>query len=327
MKNSYIDAVSKYVVEIDSVAINPLFVEGPVRLNVGQRVAVAICSDKEIPQTVFMRVSMDQAAFFEPSPAPVSAADVHFGPLPWDGVLPQDAAPWLPLPPSQLRPQAFQQANALYGPIAFNRGMRPPPATTNLTLVISAGTIGDANAFFFNDVSFQPPDTPSLLSRLLGNPSGVGVAPNAAPGTAGWNVQNYTLGQVVDVIINNHDSGQHPIHLHGSWFTVMAQGAEGDGDYSGQPLRPLVLRDTHTLPALSYIVLRVPVFNHMPQVRGVVVVEFFFLPTLRNSLLYVSFLTIDPYTHTDAPLPYRAAPGYWSFNGHEQWLDVIFQQR
>ena len=263
----YIDELSKFVVEIDSVAINPLFVEGPVRLNVGQRVSVAICSDKAIPQTIVMRASMDQAAFFEPSPSPVSAAVIHFGPLPWDGVIPL-ASPIVPMPPSQLRVQAFQQADPQYGPIAFNKGMCPPPATTNLTLVISAGTIGDSNAFSFNDISFQPPDTPSLLSRLLGNPSGIGVEPNAAPGTAGWNVHNFGLGQVVDVIINNHDAGQHPIHLHGSWFTVMAQGAENDGDYSGQPLRPIVLRDTHTLPASSYIVLRVPVFNNMPQVRN-----------------------------------------------------------
>ena len=46
----------------------------------------------------------------------------------------------------------------------------------------------------------------------------------------------------------------------------MAQGAENDGDYAGQPLKPIVLRDTHTLPANSYIVIRVPVFNEMPQV-------------------------------------------------------------
>ena len=162
---------------------------------------------------------MDQAAFYKPSPAPVSAAVVHFGPIPWDGVLPQASSPWLPLPHNQLRPQAFQQASSQYGPIAFNRGMRPPPPTTTMTLVISAGTIdgGAENAFFMNDVSFQPPDTPSLYSRLLGNPSGIGMSPNAAPGTAGWHVRNFTLGSVVDVVINNHDAGQHPIHLHGSW--------------------------------------------------------------------------------------------------------------
>jgi len=28
---------------------------------------------------------------------------------------------------------------------------------------------------------------------------------------------------------------------------------------------------------------------------------------------------------TDAPLPYRAAPGRWSFYGHEQWPDVTQQ--
>ena len=261
----FIDHVDKFVVEIDSVAINPLFVAGPVRLNVGQRVSVAICSDDPVPETVLLRASMDQAAFFQPSPSPVSAAVIHFGKGPWDGNLPK-SSPWLPLPPALQRQNAFQQANALFGPIAFNRGMRPPPATTSLTLVIEAGTLdnGDSNAFFMNQVSFQPPDTPSLYSRLLGNPNSVGYS-NAALGDAGFNVQSFPLGSVIDVIINNHDGGQHPIHLHGSWFTVMAQGLEGDGDYAGQPLKPIVLRDTHTIPANSYIVLRVPVFNVMPQ--------------------------------------------------------------
>ena len=91
------------------------------------------------------------------------------------------------------------------------------------------------------------------------------VSANAAPGEVGFNVQNFTMGTVLDVIINNHDSGQHPFHLHGSFFTVMAQGNEGDGDYAGQPLKPLVLRDVHTIPANSYIILRIPFFNKFPM--------------------------------------------------------------
>lgn len=214
------------------------------------------------------------------------------------------AAPWLPLPRAMLQQQVLQQATDAFGPIGFNQGMAPPPANKQLTLAISAGTLDGENIFTVNDVSFQPPDTPSFLSRQLGNPGGVGVPPIPAAGQAGFNFQNFALGDVVDVVrgreereprggrgarararrpsharlttppprpqfIDNYDEGQHPIHLHGSWFTVMAVGAEGDGPYAGQPLAPLVVRDTSTVPASSYMVLRVPVFNRMPQVRRV----------------------------------------------------------
>jgi FtsP/CotA-like multicopper oxidase with cupredoxin domain len=215
---------------------------------------------------VLLRASMDQSAFYQPSVAPVSSAIINFGPGPWDGVVPK-AAPWLPLPRDLARKAAFQQATSVFGPLAFDRGVAPPPPTTTLTVTIAAGTVdsGASNAFFMNDISFVPPDTPSLYSRLLGNPTNVGNGPNAAPGEVGFNVQNYTTGSVVDVIINNHDGGQHPIHLHGAFFTVMAQGDENAGDYAGQPLEALVLRDVHTIPANSYIVLRVPIFNTMPM--------------------------------------------------------------
>lgn len=182
----FIDNVDKFVVEIDAVDINPRFVRGPVRINVGQRVAIAICSDDPVPETVLLRAAMDQAAFATPSPSPVSAAVIHFGKGPWDGTLPK-SAPWLPLPPNLQRQNAFQQAIAEFGPIAYNRGMKPPPPTTTITVQIEAGTLnnGDSNAFFMNQISFQPADTPSLLSRLLGNPNGVGVPPNPAPFDSG----------------------------------------------------------------------------------------------------------------------------------------------
>lgn len=46
------------------------------------------------------------------------------------------------------------------------------------------------------------------------------------------------------------------LHLHGHWFTVMAGGLPNAGKYAGQPLRSGVWRDTVTVNAGSYIVLR-----------------------------------------------------------------------
>lgn len=51
------------------------------------------------------------------------------------------------------------------------------------------------------------------------------------------------------------------IHTHGGWFWVVAAGLAGDGDYKGQPLVPTLPRDTGTINAQSFAVLRFLVTN------------------------------------------------------------------
>jgi hypothetical protein len=66
-------------------------------------------------------------------------------------------------------------------------------------------------------------------------------------------------GEVIEIVINNKDTGEHPLHLHGHWFWVMARGAEGDGPWEPkkEPLsKTPILRDTVTVNAQSYAVLR-----------------------------------------------------------------------
>jgi FtsP/CotA-like multicopper oxidase with cupredoxin domain len=31
----------------------------------------------------------------------------------------------------------------------------------------------------------------------------------------GWDIINIASGDVVEIVFNNHDGGQHPLHLHG----------------------------------------------------------------------------------------------------------------
>ena len=63
--------------------------------------------------------------------------------------------------------------------------------------------------------------------------------------------------------MNNADSGEHPLHLHGHWFWVLARGPPGGGEYNQTiPLatHPLI-RDTATVNANSYLVLRFAASN------------------------------------------------------------------
>ncbi|KAI0092237.1 multicopper oxidase 2A [Irpex rosettiformis] len=61
--------------------------------------------------------------------------------------------------------------------------------------------------------------------------------------------------EVVDLIIDNLDDGDHPFHLHGHRPWIMGTGA---GRYQGQALNSTnpLRRDTMVIPAYSYMVLR-----------------------------------------------------------------------
>ena len=67
-------------------------------------------------------------------------------------------------------------------------------------------------------------------------------------------------GEVIDLVINNQDAYiEHPLHLHGHWFWVMARGAANSGpwDPKTEPLsKTPILRDTVTVNFNSYIVVR-----------------------------------------------------------------------
>ena len=63
--------------------------------------------------------------------------------------------------------------------------------------------------------------------------------------------------KVIELVLDNWDEGEHPIHIHGRRFYVMARGAENSGPFSNstQILNEVdpILRDTVTVSALSYI--------------------------------------------------------------------------
>jgi len=97
------------------------------------------------------------------------------------------------------------------------------------------------------------------------------------------------LGTVIMFVINNHGGGEHPIHLHGHLFWILAQGQTNAGDYNKtiplafgkNPLR----RDTATVNPNSYVVLIFEANNyglwvmhchinwHMMEGLGLVIVE------------------------------------------------------
>jgi iron transport multicopper oxidase len=78
---------------------------------------------------------------------------------------------------------------------------------------------------------------------------------------AGANAYLISTGQVVQIIVENHDNIEHPMHLHGYDFQVVARGSgTWDGNESELPVVPM-RRDTATTPPSGYLVLRIKTNN------------------------------------------------------------------
>jgi iron transport multicopper oxidase len=113
-----------------------------------------------------------------------------------------------------------------------------------------------ANSFFNSIIlgndTYLHPKVPTLYTALTTgsdawNPAVYGPAANP-----------YLLkeGEVVQIIVENHDNIDHPMHLHGYEFQVVARGS-GTWDRNEDRLPAVPMRrDTVTTPSSGYLVLR-----------------------------------------------------------------------
>ena len=90
-----------------------------------------------------------------------------------------------------------------------------------------------SNYAFFNDITYVRPKVPTLYSVL----SSGDLATNAT--IYGINTHPLILeqNQVVEIVLNNHDPGKHPFHLHGHAFQVLTRGEEESGDWDPEALK------------------------------------------------------------------------------------------
>jgi FtsP/CotA-like multicopper oxidase with cupredoxin domain len=76
----------------------------------------------------------------------------------------------------------------------------------------------------------------------------------------GVHVLSYATTEVMQMVINNYDVGQHPIHLHGRRFYVLARGGKGVGAYNPNKFalntKTPYVRDTVTIEHNSFVVIR-----------------------------------------------------------------------
>ncbi|XBW36927.1 hypothetical protein QEN19_002506 [Hanseniaspora menglaensis] len=86
--------------------------------------------------------------------------------------------------------------------------------------------INGINYAFFNNITFTYPKVPTLMSLLSsGNES-------SNPEVYGSNTNAFVLekDEVIEIVLNNLDTGTHPFHLHGHAFQVIERDVARDDD-------------------------------------------------------------------------------------------------
>ncbi|CAD1813728.1 Iron transport multicopper oxidase FET3 [Candida parapsilosis] len=164
-------------------------------------------------------------------------------------------------------------------------------ADYTVTVQVQMDNLGNGiNYAFFNNISYTAPKVPTILSVLSAGEHATNEL------VYGSNTNTFVLeeDEVVDIVLNNLDTGTHPFHLHGHVFQVLERGEARDddedpiafnaSDHAEWPKYPMK-RDTLYVRPQSYFVIRFKADNpgvwffhchiewHLDQGLAVVFVE------------------------------------------------------
>ncbi|SCU79512.1 LAFA_0B03620g1_1 [Lachancea sp. 'fantastica'] len=149
--------------------------------------------------------------------------------------------------------------------------------TVNVTM---DNLISGVNYAFFNNLTYTAPKVPALLTALSAGKDAVNAE------VYGSNTHSYVLGkdEIVEIVLNNQDTGTHPFHLHGHAFQTLVRDV-GYDDALGEVPHPY-LEDDH------------PEFPEYPMIRDTLYVR-------PQSNFVIRFKADNP--------------GVWMFHCHIEW--------
>lgn len=176
----------------------------------------------------------------------------------------------------------------------------------SFNLDLSMNNLGDgANYAWFNDITYVRPKVPTLYSALT-----TGAYANNAT-VYGRDTNSFVLNKndVVEIILNNLDSGKHPFHLHGHNFQAVYRSPDEWGNYDPNnhtefPSRPM-RRDTFWVR---------PNGNFVIRFRAVSIRAVFAMASLTDVCVCV-MLAGQPW-HLAVPLSPGVASGQWTCCHH-----------
>lgn len=107
-----------------------------------------------------------------------------------------------------------------------------PDPDHQITLdVVMDNLIDGVNYAFFNNITYLQPKVPTLMTALS-------AGDNATDATVyGGNTNTFVLekDEIVEIVVNNLDTGIHPFHLHGHVFQTIVRDRTYDSDAGEDP--------------------------------------------------------------------------------------------
>lgn len=168
--------------------------------------------------------------------------------------------------------------------VPYDKTKLYPEPTRNITVdVIMDNLANGVNYAFFNNITYVAPKVPTLMSVLSAEDEHI-----MNPLVYGTNTNSFVLekDEVIDLIINNQDTGKHPFHLHGHVFQTIYRDVPHDAD--GEEPVP-------------YDTTNVTIRENFPQT-----------PMLRDTVY------LNP--QSSMILRFKADnPGIWFFHCHLEW--------
>ncbi|KAI0968018.1 Cupredoxin [Xylaria arbuscula] len=233
------------IVEVDGVYHQPAVAE-MIYISAAQRCSFLLTTKNETTANYAFVASMD-TTLFDTLPA-----DLNYNVTGW---LTYDDAQSFPNPAIVDELDPFDDMTL----IAYDNQTLFGEPDKIIELDVIMDNLGDgANYAFFNNISYKAPKVPSLYTAL----SAGDLATD--PSVYGTYTHAFVLekGEIVQIIVNNLDSGRHPFHLHGHHFQAIYRSDEEAGtfeeanvteaDFPAIPMR----RDTLVLYPDGNIVLR-----------------------------------------------------------------------
>ncbi|CCE65542.1 hypothetical protein TPHA_0L01890 [Tetrapisispora phaffii CBS 4417] len=128
--------------------------------------------------------------------------------------------------------------------VPYNKTELYDEADYRITLDLQMDNLIDGiNYAFFNNITYTTPKVPTLMTVLSAGEE----ATNAA--IYGTNTNSFVLekDQIVDIVLNNLDTGKHPFHLHGHTFQTIWRDRPYDAD-AGEDPHPFDDDDVDSFP-------------------------------------------------------------------------------
>ena len=273
------------VTEVDGTDIWPAYYHR-LKINPAQRYSIVISSNTT--NSYWLRAQMVTTCFAEPNPEMKGEARAIINYTPDQAR--QDTSVSEPTSKDWREVVELECRDMNTTELIPIEQIPPPPvadATFYLRITFEIGAWRLSRGFFNQSSWRADPSSPSLLRAVTGlstsNDSFLSAGPSSTSSTSDATLPNphafantaafdaarelvlQTNGiQTVDLLVSNFDDGAHPLHLHGHKFWVLATGASGYPGpdlYSNLNLENPLRRDTVTMEAFGWVLVRVVLDN------------------------------------------------------------------